>query len=91
MFDNIAKVRAMRFPESEEEDANPWRNLCFIIPDNTRPALLSGLGWGSGKTPNEGEGCQSNKKKKSTEKKKKKKCVIKPRKRKSGKKRRKSN
>ena len=45
-----------------------------VPPEDTRPALLSCLGWGSGKTPNEGEGDESGAKKKSRRKKKEKKC-----------------
>ena len=76
-FDTDAKVRAIHFPESTEEDAEPWRKFFYIVPAEARPALSSCLGWGDGKSPNEGEGEESHEKK-STGKKKKKKIGMKP-------------
>ena len=71
------KMRAIYFPESAEEDTEPWRKFCFIVPDEARPALSICLGWGDGKPPEEGEGEESHEKK-STGKKKKKKSGMKP-------------
>ena len=30
-FDTIAKVRAIHFPESAEEDAEPWQKFFYIV------------------------------------------------------------